>query len=108
MILPASTSALITASLASPFSPLSLMTRLPVKPGRSLGESAVFIDGVGNCCVDPARFELALHLLIQISKSSRPWPGAVCTKPVPSSSVTWLAIKKRHDEIIALCREVGA
>ena len=29
----ASTSALITASLASPFSPLSLMTRLPVKPG---------------------------------------------------------------------------
>ncbi len=31
--MPASTSALITASLASPFSPLSLMTRLPVKPG---------------------------------------------------------------------------
>ena len=33
MMLPASTSALITASLASPFSPLSLITRLPVKPG---------------------------------------------------------------------------
>ena len=31
--IPASISALITASLASPFSPLSLMTRLPVKPG---------------------------------------------------------------------------
>ena len=31
--MPASISALITASLASPFSPLSLMTRLPVKPG---------------------------------------------------------------------------
>ena len=31
--LPASTSALITASLASPFSPLSVMTRLPSKPG---------------------------------------------------------------------------
>src|SRR5580704_17687079 len=31
--MPASTSALITASLASPFSPLSVMTRLPVKPG---------------------------------------------------------------------------
>ncbi len=31
----ASISALITASLASPFSPLSLMTRLPVKPGAA-------------------------------------------------------------------------
>ena len=31
--MPASDSALITASLASPFSPLSLSTRLPVKPG---------------------------------------------------------------------------
>ena len=28
-----SISALMTASLASPFSPLSLMTRLPTKPG---------------------------------------------------------------------------
>ena len=33
MMLPASASALMTASLASPFSPLSLITRLPVKPG---------------------------------------------------------------------------
>ena len=31
--MPASISALITASLASPFSPLSVSTRLPVKPG---------------------------------------------------------------------------
>jgi hypothetical protein len=31
----ASTNALITASFASPFSPLSLMTRLPVKPGAT-------------------------------------------------------------------------
>ena len=31
--MPASTSALMTASLASPFSPLSVSTRLPVKPG---------------------------------------------------------------------------
>ena len=31
--MPASDNALITASLASPFSPLSLSTRLPVKPG---------------------------------------------------------------------------
>ena len=33
--MPASISALITASLASPFSPLSLMTRFPVKPGAA-------------------------------------------------------------------------
>ena len=32
--LPASASALMTASLASPFSPLSLMTRLPVEARR--------------------------------------------------------------------------
>jgi hypothetical protein len=32
---PAATSALMTASLASPFSPLSVSTRLPVKPGAS-------------------------------------------------------------------------
>ena len=32
MMLPASASAAITALLASPFSPLSLMTRLPSKP----------------------------------------------------------------------------
>ena len=33
---PASRSARMTASLASPFSPLSVMTRFPVKPGASL------------------------------------------------------------------------
>ena len=33
--MPASISALMTASLASPFSPLSVSTRLPVKPGAS-------------------------------------------------------------------------
>jgi hypothetical protein len=31
--MPASVSALMTASLASPFSPLSVSTRFPVKPG---------------------------------------------------------------------------
>ncbi len=35
MSMPASIKALITASLASPFSPLSLITRLPVKPGAA-------------------------------------------------------------------------
>ena len=52
--LPAAISALMTASLASPFSPLSLMTRLPSKPGASAGEGAVFIDGVGDARVDAA------------------------------------------------------
>ena len=57
--MPASISALITASLASPFSPLSLMTRLPVKPGACLGEGAVLVDGVGDRGVDAARFQRA-------------------------------------------------
>ena len=49
----------MTASLASPFSPLSLMTRFPVKPGRVIGESAVLVDGVGDGGIDAARFQLA-------------------------------------------------
>ena len=56
---------------------------------RSVGERAVFIDGVRDGRVDAARFERARDCAVQISKSSRPWPGAVCTKPVPVSSVTW-------------------
>ena len=55
---------------------------------RGVGEGAIFIDGVGDGGVDAARFERALYCAVQISKSSRPWPGAVCTKPVPASSVT--------------------
>ncbi len=36
MMLPASTSALMTTSLALPLSPLSVMTCAPSKPGASL------------------------------------------------------------------------
>ncbi len=37
----------------------------------------------------PRARQLRAPRSIQASKSSRPWPGAVCTKPVPASSVTW-------------------
>ena len=54
---------------------------------RLLGEPAVGVDRIGNGGVDAARRKLAA-LAVQTSKSSRPWPGAVWTKPVPVSSVT--------------------
>ena len=57
------------------------------EPRRFLGEEAVGIDGVGDARVDAAVVELA-PFAIQMSKSSRPWLGAVWTKPVPVSSVT--------------------
>ena len=55
---------------------------------RGLGEGAVLVDGVGDGGVDAARVKRVAYSSIQTSKSSRPWPGAVCTKPVPASSVT--------------------
>ena len=61
---------------------------LALEAGRLVGERAVLVDGVGNARVDrraPARSRV---LAVQSSKSSRPWPGAVWTKPVPASSVT--------------------
>ena len=54
---------------------------------RLLGEAAVGVDRVGDARVDAARGKFA-RVAVQTSKSSRPWPGAVCTKPVPVSSVT--------------------
>ena len=51
------------------------------------GERAVLIDGVGIAGLIP-RASSARAFAVQMSKSSRPWPGAVCTKPVPASSVT--------------------
>ena len=55
---------------------------------RLLGEAAVGIDGIGNGRIDAALAEFACAFAVHTSKSSRPWPGAVCTKPVPVSSVT--------------------
>ncbi len=48
MMLPASLSALMTASLASPLSPFSVRTRLPSKPGASLVStpSASTVNGI--------------------------------------------------------------
>ena len=56
---------------------------------RLLGESAVFVDGVGDCWIYASLLQDHEQLQVQMSKSSRPWPGAVWTKPVPASSVTW-------------------
>ena len=47
----------MTALLASPTLPLSVMTRLPSKPGASSVKRAVLVDGVGNPRVDPALLE---------------------------------------------------
>ena len=60
---------------------------LALEARRILGETPVAVDGEGDGGVDAAPCSSA-PLAIQMSKSSRPWPGAVCTKPVPSSSVT--------------------
>ena len=54
---------------------------------RLLGEGAVLIDRVGDALIDAALGKKAA-LTVQSSKSSRPWLGAVWTKPVPASSVT--------------------
>ena len=58
--MPASASALMTASLASPFSPLSVSTRLPVKPGASLVKAPFSSTVKGIVGVDAARFERRL------------------------------------------------
>ncbi len=56
---------------------------------RVLGEEAGIVDRERDFGRDAARFADRAPRPIQASKSSRPWPGAVCTKPVPASSVTW-------------------
>ena len=61
---------------------------LAFKARRVLRIEAVLVDRIGNARLDAARVQRA-RIAIQMSKSSRPWPGAVCTKPVPVSSVTW-------------------
>jgi hypothetical protein len=58
-----------------------------IEAGRVLGVEAGVIDGERDRGVDAARAS-SRGDSIQISKSSRPWPGAVWTKPVPASSVT--------------------
>ena len=55
---PASISALMTASLASPLSPFSLMTRLPSKPGASLVKTPSASTVKGMVGVDAALLQL--------------------------------------------------
>ena len=47
----------MTALLASPGLPLSVMTRLPSKPGASSVKRAVLVDRIGNAGIDPALLE---------------------------------------------------
>ena len=60
---------------------------LALEAGASLVKAPSASTVKGMVVSMPRAISLA-WLAIQISKSSRPWPGAVCTKPVPSSSVT--------------------
>jgi hypothetical protein len=64
-------------------------TTLAVRPeaGRVLGVEAGIVDRERDRVSMP-RASSSAALSIQASKSSRPWLGAVCTKPVPASSVT--------------------
>ena len=57
MIMPASASALMTASLASPLLPLSSMTRLPSKPGASFVKRPSASTVKGMVGVDAARLQ---------------------------------------------------
>jgi len=87
-------SASMTALLASPFLPLSSMTRAgpPSRSGPKPGASLVkkpASSTVKGIAVSMPRARSSLEAPVQASKSSRPWPGAVWTKPVPASSVTW-------------------
>ena len=98
--MPASTSALMTASLASPFSPLSLMTRLPVKPGACVGEGAVLVDGVGDRRVDAARFQFA-----RIRRPDVEVLAAVARRGVDEAGAgvvgDMIAVEQRHGEVVA-------
>ena len=101
MSLPASTSALMTASLASPFSPLSLMTRLPVKPGACFGEGAVLVDGVGDC---GSRCR-ALASVARVRRPDVEVLAAVAGRGVHEAGAgvvgDVIAVKQRHVEIVA-------
>ena len=92
--------ALMTASLASPFSPFSVMTRRPSKPGASLVNRTVGIDREGNSRVDSAVYELArvLHPDVEVL-------AAVARRGVHEARagavVHMLAFEQRHGEVVA-------
>jgi hypothetical protein len=67
---------------------------------RLIGEAAVGIDGVGNRVLMPRAASFGA-LAVQTSKSSRPCPGAVCTKPVPGIFGDVIAGEKRDGKSIA-------
>ena len=76
----------ITALFASPSFPFLLNICKPLKNGTAveklLSSSTLFVIRDSH------------PRLRKTSKSSAPWLGAICTKPVPASSVTWSASTK--------------
>ena len=97
---PAAISALMTASLASPFSPLSVMTRLPLEAGRFVGEGAVFVDGVGD-----ARIDAALDQAPAVRHPQFEVLAAVSRRGVDEARARLLrdmvAVEQRNDEAVA-------
>ena len=97
---PAAASALITASLASPFSPLSVMHALAGEARRLLGERAVLVDRIGDRAVDAARLKLArargphVEVLAAVAGRGVHEAGAGIVRHV-------IAGEQRHDELIA-------
>jgi hypothetical protein len=70
----------MTAWLAIALVALVVDDPLALEPRRVLGEAPIAVDGEGDGGVDAALLQLR-RFSIQMSKSSRPWPGAVCTNP---------------------------
>ena len=97
---PASTSALMTASLASPLLPLSSMTRLPSKPGASLVKRPSPSTVKGMVGVDAALLQLrrVLHPDVEVL-------AAVAGRGVHEARAVLvrdvIAGEQRHIEVVA-------
>ena len=62
---------------------------LALEARRFLGEAAVGVDGEGDARLDAARRVASRHSRSRYRSRRGHGPVRVCTKPVPSSSVTW-------------------
>ncbi len=103
MMLPASASALMTASLASPLSPFSFSTRLPVKPGAWLviTPSASTVSGIVGVDAAVAQRLLVRHPDLVVV-------GAVAGRGVHEAGAgvvgDVIAVEERDGEVVAECR----
>ncbi len=62
---------------------------LALEARRFLGEAAVGVDGEGDARLDAARASASRRSRSRYRSRRGHGPARVCTKPVPSSSVTW-------------------